>query len=87
MMMTRLRVQRRKYGITLVELSAAAGICNQQLSRLELGVRPRSTRREQRVSQAMIALIAARQSGVEALEQDVHTFNGRLLELVEVDME
>ena len=47
--MTQLRVLRLKHGVTLVEMGRAARMSNQQLSRLELGVRPRTEQREERV--------------------------------------
>ena len=82
-MITRLRDMRKRYGISLAELELASGLCNQQLSRLELGVLPRSTLREQRVGEALAALIAARKADIESLEQELHAEKGRLLIFVE----
>ena len=84
--MTQLRVLRLKHGVTLVEMGRAARVSNQQLSRLEVGVRPRTEQREERVSMAMDALIAARRASLDSLEHDYLAARGRLLEIVEVDM-
>ena len=44
-MITRLRALREKYKISLAELERTADVCDQELSRLELGIRCRSQRR------------------------------------------
>ena len=86
-MMTRLRAMRLKYGVTLVEIEKAAGVCNQQLSRLELGNLPRTVRREERVSDAVASLIAVRKSSIAALEQDYLAAKEQVLGPVEVETE
>lgn len=86
-MMTRLRAIRLKYGVTLVEIEKAAGICNQQLSRLDLNLLPRTAQREQRVSDAVASMIAARKASIVDLEQEYLAAKGRLLETVEVETE
>lgn len=76
---TKLRAFRMKYGIPLDELAKQGGVSNQQFSRLELGTAKRTIHREQLVEAALFGVIAARRSALTELEQECHTYRGKLL--------
>lgn len=82
---TRLRMFRRAHGITLDELAKRAGFSNQWLSFLELGKRERTAPQEEKLSQAIEALLAERHSALSAMERNFLEYRGRLLEPVEVE--
>lgn len=82
---TNLRALRLRYDIPLSELSAASGLSNQYISRAELGELSPSPRLEDKLGDAVAAVIVQRHERLDALERSFAARKGRLLQLEEGD--
>lgn len=80
MEVTNLRVLRQKYHISLSALAQKAGICNQHMSRIELGKIPPTKHHENLVTGALYEVIAERRREVANMEEDFRSHIGRLLQ-------
>jgi len=80
---TNLRKLRLRHGITLIEFADAAGVSNQQISRVELLYRPITRELEQKCARAMETVIDRRYGAVRALERDYRSFRSALLDETE----
>ena len=81
---TNLRALRLRHDIPLSELSAASGLSNQYISRAELGLIPATPRLEQQLLSAVETVIARRSGTAQAMEEELQSLRGRLLETPEV---
>lgn len=79
---TYLRNLRLRHHITLTELAGAAGVSNQQISRVELLQRPVSRVLEQKYEAAVEVVITRRYNAVRALERDYRSVKGCLLHTI-----
>lgn len=77
---TNLRALRHRHGIQLTELADACGLSNQYISRAELGLIPATPRLERQLLSALEVVIAHRANTARALEQELPSLRGRLLE-------
>lgn len=77
---TNLRALRLRYDIPLSELSAASGLSNQYISRAELGELPSKPRLEDKLGDAVAAVIVQRHERLGALERSFAACKGRLLQ-------
>lgn len=80
---TNLRRLRLRYGIFLTDLEKITGICNQYISRAELGQAHGTARLEEQMAAAIETVITQRKQELLALEADFRTYRGRLLEPAE----
>lgn len=76
---TKLHVLRLKYKISLIELAKQGGLSNQHLSRIELGIVPRTEHKEQLVAAALSRVIAVRRASLDDLERECQASKGCLL--------
>ena len=77
---TNLRALRLRYDIPLSELSAASGLSNQYISRAELGEISPTVRLEDKLRDAVDAVILRRRKRLSALEGSFAACKGRLLQ-------
>ena len=77
---TILRALRLQYDIPLSELSAASGLSNQYISRAELGEISPTPRLEDKLGDAVAAVIVQRHERLGALERSFTACKGRLLQ-------
>jgi len=78
---TNLRALRLRYDIPLSELSAASGLSNQYISRVELRDVSPTVRLEEQLEAAVDAVIVRRGLRLAALERSYEACKGRLLQL------
>lgn len=77
---TNLRALRLRHDIPLSELSAASGLSNQYISRAELGEISPTVRLEDKLRDAVDAVILRRRKRLSALEGSFAACKGRLLQ-------
>ena len=77
---TNLRALRLRHDIPLSELSAASGLSNQYISRAELGEISPTVRLEDKLGDAVDAVILRRRKRLSALEGSFAVRKGRLLQ-------
>lgn len=77
---TNLRALRLRHDIPLSELSAASGLSNQYISRAELGEISPTVRLEDKLGDAVDAVILRRRKRLSALERSFAVRKGRLLQ-------
>lgn len=77
---TNLRALRLRHDIPLSELSAASGLSNQYISRAELGEISPTVRLEDKLGDAVDAVILRRRERLNALERSFAVHKGRLLQ-------
>ncbi len=82
---TNLRALRLRYEIPLSEMSAAAGLSNQYISRVELRVVSPTVQLEEKLGAAMDTVIIQRGVRLSALERSYAACKGRLLQPTEGD--
>lgn len=81
---TNLRLLRLRHGVWLTELADASGLSNQYISRAELGLIPATPRLEQQMLSAVETVIARRSGTAQAMEKELKSLRGRLLQSPEV---
>lgn len=79
---TNLRALRHRHGVQLTELADACGLSNQYLSRAELGLIPPTPWLEKQLLSALEVVISHRANTAQALERELESLRGRLLEKV-----
>ena len=77
---TNLRALRLRHDIPLSELSAVSGLSNQYISRAELGEISPTVRLEDKLRDAVDAVILRRRKRLSALEGSFAACKGRLLQ-------
>ena len=84
---TNLRALRLRHDIPLSELSAASGLSNQYISRAELGEISPTVRLEDKLGDAVDAVILRRRERLNALERSFAVHKGRLLQPEEGELD
>ena len=79
----KLRILRKKHGISLHDLSAATGLSPQRISEIELNQRRITPEVEERVKRGIEKMLAQRKAQVAALRKDYSKHGKTLLKIVE----
>ena len=79
----KLRILRKKHGISLHDLSAATGLSPQRISEIELNQRRITPEVEERIRMGLEKMIAQRKTQAIALWEDYSKHSKTLLKIVE----